>query len=102
MLVLLIFYSLISGPPYFLKELGELCNDNELITNLTECKSAVSELKNTGMEIRFESTTGISCYPKGCILFKGISNKLTKAYWNTPVSGSANSEIRPICKKINM
>ena len=83
-----------TGPTYFLKEPRELCNDNELITNLKECKSAVRKLKNKlkNKNIKFESTFSKANYPKGCLLV-GVD-----AYWNRHVFGNAESYSRPICK----
>ena len=105
MFVLLIFYSLISGPHYFVKERGKLCNHNELIANLDECKLAVSELKTTGTNITFYSTLSFPDYPKGCFLIEdiGTSNTDDSAYWNTHVPkkymcDNAEFESRPICK----
>ena len=101
MFILIIFYSLISGF-YFLKELNELCNANELMANIGQCKSAVRQLKNTGTTIHFQATGEYSRYPKGCFLYKGVANTAVVTYWNTHASGNSQPNSRPICKTIGI
>ena len=99
MCVLLIYYSLILGPHYFFKEFGELCNANELITGLDECKSAVTELKYDEPNMKFDKSFSHSSAPKGCFQHKGTSKQ--DAYLNTHVSGNAHyggTPKRPICR----
>ena len=114
--ILIVFYSLISG--FYLKELAELCNANELITNRYQCILAVRELKDTSTTIKFAITPNTpngydvlqvmdSDYPKGCLLFNDWNDGNDWAYWNTHGPEPAlirNPEpySRPICKTMSI
>ena len=90
------FYSLISDE-YYLKAANDLCTNEERISTMDECNSAVNQLKARGefanIEVREESTT---TNPKGCYLLDVIP----MVYWNPPWDnlGKANAAAKPICK----
>ena len=74
---------------------GELCADYEIIGNLEECKSAITELGNHGIDIVFLNAESYDFVPKGC--YKYSSSK--QAFWNTHSLGAAAADCQPICKK---
>ena len=88
---------------YVLKSANDKCGFNSginpgysLISTLDECKSAVGELSDSGLDIVFDGTITSSRakFPKGCYKDQNSEN----AFWNTHNSGSTNEDAQPICR----
>ena len=78
-----------------MKPAGELCADSEIIGNLEECKSAIAEIGNRGVDFTFLYVGSWDHTPKGCINDKYYN----LVSFNTNDGGAAHHGIQPICKK---
>ena len=88
---LLFFFLEIPLGKYFLKAPGSKCFDNELIDNIEDCKSAISELQLT---FTFIGSGALAGSPTGCIRIKASEI----AYWNPASMGTTHYGYEPICQ----
>ena len=93
---LLRVYFHISGTEFYLGGEGKLCSNSLAIGDLNECKLAVSQLANTGLDIQFSREESALDWPFGCYEVGGAN--WTNAYWNSNSAGKSNPFARPICK----
>ena len=104
--VTLIIYALILEA-YFVGALNELCDANELIANVDDCIIAINELRAGGTDIQFTGTIFTNnwedaLFPKGCFastVGKSPQDTGVLAYWNKHITGNAETNSHPICKR---